>query len=178
MVFPWDSSGKNAVVCCHSIFQGIFLTQGLNPGFHLQADTLPPQCTLYYFPRAPSWVPKSCSFRELAEMDHFFPFSVSGMFSLSSSFEECKFQKHGSVHSRAFEVMRTLVVGWMKKQEYPSFWCQVPGVYTSPVSISRLISRHIIVNPPQSPRSASQQWVLPPTGIFCGLKPYIIWPNR
>ena len=32
MVFPWDSSGKNAVVCCHSIFQGIFLTQGLNPG--------------------------------------------------------------------------------------------------------------------------------------------------
>ena len=154
----------------------------VNPGIEpripaLQADTLPPECTLYYFPSAPSWAPKSCSFRELAEMDHFFPFSVSGMFSLSGSFEECKFQKHGSVHPRAFEVMRTLVVGWMKKQECPSIWYQVLDVYTLPVSISRLISCHILVNPLQSHRSA-HQWVLPPTGIFCSLKPYVILLNR
>ena len=28
---PWDFSGKNIGVGCHFIFQGIFLTQGLNP---------------------------------------------------------------------------------------------------------------------------------------------------
>ena len=28
---PWDSPGKNTGVGCHSLLQGIFLTQGLNP---------------------------------------------------------------------------------------------------------------------------------------------------
>ena len=28
----WDSSGKNAGVGCHAIFQGIFPTRGSNPG--------------------------------------------------------------------------------------------------------------------------------------------------
>ena len=28
-----DSLGKNAGVGCHALLQGIFLTQGLNPGF-------------------------------------------------------------------------------------------------------------------------------------------------
>ena len=29
---PWDSPGKNTWVVCHSFLQGIFLTQGSNPG--------------------------------------------------------------------------------------------------------------------------------------------------
>ena len=29
---PWNSPGKNTGVGCHSLFQGIFPTQGLNPG--------------------------------------------------------------------------------------------------------------------------------------------------
>ena len=29
---PWHSPGKNPGVGCHSLLQGIFLTQGLNPG--------------------------------------------------------------------------------------------------------------------------------------------------
>ena len=29
---PWNSPGKNTVVNCHSLLQGIFLTQGSNPG--------------------------------------------------------------------------------------------------------------------------------------------------
>ena len=29
---PWDSPGKNAGVGCHSLLQGIFPTQGSNPG--------------------------------------------------------------------------------------------------------------------------------------------------
>ena len=29
---PWDSPGKNTRVDCHSLLQGIFLTQGLNLG--------------------------------------------------------------------------------------------------------------------------------------------------
>ena len=33
VVFQWDSSGKNTGVGCRFLLQGIFLTQGLNPGF-------------------------------------------------------------------------------------------------------------------------------------------------
>ena len=29
---PWDSSGKNTGVVCHILLQGIFPTQGSNPG--------------------------------------------------------------------------------------------------------------------------------------------------
>ena len=29
---PWDFPGRNTGVGCHSLLQGIFLTQGLNPG--------------------------------------------------------------------------------------------------------------------------------------------------
>ena len=109
------SMGFSRQECCCVLpfpFPGDLPDPGIEPQIPaLQADSLPPECTLYYFLSAPSWVPKSCSFRELAEIDHFFPFSVSDMFFLSSSFEEHKFQKHGSVHPRAFEVMRTLVVG-------------------------------------------------------------------
>ena len=32
LLYPWDSPGKNTGVGCHSLLQGIFLTQGLNPG--------------------------------------------------------------------------------------------------------------------------------------------------
>ena len=36
----WDSPGKKTRVGCHVLLQGIFPTQGLNPGL-LQADSLP-----------------------------------------------------------------------------------------------------------------------------------------
>ena len=32
LLCPWNSPGKNTGVSCHSLLQGIFLTQGLNPG--------------------------------------------------------------------------------------------------------------------------------------------------
>ena len=32
LLCPWDSPGKNTVVGCHAFLQGIFLTQGWNPG--------------------------------------------------------------------------------------------------------------------------------------------------
>ena len=32
LLCPWDSTGKNTGVGCHELLQGIFLTQGLNPG--------------------------------------------------------------------------------------------------------------------------------------------------
>ena len=32
LLCPWDSPGKNIGVSSPSLFQGIFLTQGLNPG--------------------------------------------------------------------------------------------------------------------------------------------------
>ena len=32
LLYPWDSSGKNTGASSHSLLQGIFLTQGLNPG--------------------------------------------------------------------------------------------------------------------------------------------------
>ena len=42
LLCPWDSPGENSRLGSHSLLQGIFLTQGLNP--HLwqwQADSLP-----------------------------------------------------------------------------------------------------------------------------------------
>ena len=172
-------SRQEYCLVCHSLFQGVFLTQGLNPGF-LHCRQILYHLSVHYisFPVPHPELPNLAHSENWQKWIIFFPFSVSGMFFLSSSFEECKLQKHGSVHLRAFEVMRTLVVGWMKKQEHPSMCCWVLGVYPSPVSVSRLICCHIIVNPLQSHRSASPQWVLPPSGIFCGLKPYVILPNR
>jgi len=45
LLCPWDSPGKNAGVGCHSLFQGIFPTQGCNPRLPmspvLQVDSLP-----------------------------------------------------------------------------------------------------------------------------------------
>ena len=32
LLCPWDSPGKNTGVGCHALFQGIFPTQGSNPG--------------------------------------------------------------------------------------------------------------------------------------------------
>ena len=33
LLCPWNSPGKNTGVGCHSLLQGIFPTQGSNPGF-------------------------------------------------------------------------------------------------------------------------------------------------
>ena len=38
---PWNSPGQNTGVGSRSLLQGIFPTQGLNPGLPLQADSLP-----------------------------------------------------------------------------------------------------------------------------------------
>ena len=40
LLCPWDSPGKNTRVGCHSLLQGIFLTQGLNPDQTLSDQTL------------------------------------------------------------------------------------------------------------------------------------------
>ena len=40
LLCPWDLPGKNTAVGCHYLFQGVFLTQGSNPGL-LRADSLP-----------------------------------------------------------------------------------------------------------------------------------------
>ena len=49
LLCPWDSPGKNTGVGCHSLLQGILLTQGLNPGllhcrqivYHLSHQGIP-----------------------------------------------------------------------------------------------------------------------------------------
>ena len=40
LLCPWSSQGKNTIVCCHALLQGIFLTQGLNLGFPHCRQTL------------------------------------------------------------------------------------------------------------------------------------------
>ena len=51
VLYPWNSPGMNTGVGCHSLLQGIFLTQGSNLGFpHKQADSLlsePPRKHIY-----------------------------------------------------------------------------------------------------------------------------------
>ena len=39
-LYPWNSPGKNTGVGCHFLLQGIFLTQGLNPGLPHRRQTL------------------------------------------------------------------------------------------------------------------------------------------
>ena len=42
LLCPWDFSGKNSGVGCHSLLQGIFPTQESNPRLlHRWADSLP-----------------------------------------------------------------------------------------------------------------------------------------
>ena len=41
LLCPWDSSGKNTGVDYHVFLQGIFSTQGLNPGLLHQMGSLP-----------------------------------------------------------------------------------------------------------------------------------------
>ena len=42
LLCAWDSSDKNTGVGCHSLFQGLFPTQGSNPDLlHWQVDCLP-----------------------------------------------------------------------------------------------------------------------------------------
>ena len=40
LLCTWDFPGKNKGVSCHFFLQGLFPTQGLNPGLHWQADSL------------------------------------------------------------------------------------------------------------------------------------------
>ena len=53
LLCPWDSSGKNTGVDCHSLLQRIFPTQGIKPGSPaLQADSLSSEPQGYcYCPR-------------------------------------------------------------------------------------------------------------------------------
>ena len=41
LLYPWDSPGKNAVLGCYALLQGIFPTQGLSPGSYTAGDSLP-----------------------------------------------------------------------------------------------------------------------------------------
>ena len=60
---PWDSPGKNAGVYCHALVQGIFLTQGSNPGLSLS-----PALAGRFFTTSATW--------EALESTVFFYFSV------------------------------------------------------------------------------------------------------
>ena len=71
---PWDSPGKNSAVSFHFLFQGIFLTQGLN--LHLlnwQADSLPlshqgsPTWLIQFSSLAQSWS-TLCNLMDLATL--------------------------------------------------------------------------------------------------------------
>ena len=52
LLHPWDSPGKNTGVGCHFLLQGIFLTQGSNPGLLHYRQTLSP---LSHHPTSQSW---------------------------------------------------------------------------------------------------------------------------
>ena len=58
----WDSPGKNTEVGCHAFFQGIILTQGLNPSLlhllHWQAGSLPLASTTWEAPTPPRNIKK------------------------------------------------------------------------------------------------------------------------
>ena len=49
-LYPWNSPGKNTGVGCHSHLQGIFLTQGYNPGLLHCRHILYQLSQIYCFP--------------------------------------------------------------------------------------------------------------------------------
>ena len=65
LLCPWDYPGNNSGVGCPALFQGIFPTQGANPGllhcwqilYHLSHQGSPRilKCVAYPFSRASSW---------------------------------------------------------------------------------------------------------------------------
>ena len=65
LLCPWGSPGKNARVGCHALLQGMFPTQGLNPGlshcrwilYHLNHEGSPKilEWVAYTFSRRTSW---------------------------------------------------------------------------------------------------------------------------
>ena len=48
LLYPWDSPGKNTGVCCHSLLQGVFLTQGSNLGLRQNPGLLHCRPILYH----------------------------------------------------------------------------------------------------------------------------------
>ena len=76
MVCPWNSPGENTGLGCHSLLQGIFLTQGWNPGllhcwqilYHMSHQESPHYILspylFYTWKCLPFWLPSS-----------YFPFS-------------------------------------------------------------------------------------------------------
>ena len=73
LLCPWDFQGKSTGVGCHFLLQGIFPTQGLNPGFSHSRQTLYPlsytNCivkliTLQYcsgFRQTVTWISHRCT---------------------------------------------------------------------------------------------------------------------
>ena len=59
LLCPWGSPAKDAEVGCHALLQGIFPTQGWNPGLlplmHLQVGSLP--LTPSVKPQVGTWIP-------------------------------------------------------------------------------------------------------------------------
>ena len=60
LLCPWDSPGKNTGVGCHFLLQGIFPTQGLNPGLPHCRQTL-------YRPSHPEQVASLCPMTKEAD---------------------------------------------------------------------------------------------------------------
>ena len=58
LLHPWDFLGKSTRVGCHFLLQGIFLTQGSNPGLPLCRQTLYRLSHQGRRPRFNSWVRK------------------------------------------------------------------------------------------------------------------------
>ena len=61
----WDSPGKNNGVGCHALFQGIFPTQGLNPGLL--------HCKWILLPSEPPGKPKTIGVGNLYLLQRIFP---------------------------------------------------------------------------------------------------------
>ena len=62
---PWDSLGQNTRVGSLSFLQGIFPTQGLNPGL--------PHCKVIFLPAEPRGKPKNTGVGSLSLLQRIFP---------------------------------------------------------------------------------------------------------
>ena len=110
LLSPWNSSGKNTRVGCHSFLQGIFPTQGSNLGlshhrqvlYHLSHQGSPaPLC----YPRAP-WVPSTKSWsNEQGNLELAYQINTSDIRTCQSK-AETHFTFKGILEKKVYESLK------------------------------------------------------------------------
>ena len=99
LLCPWDSPGKSAGVGCHALSQGIFPTQGLNPGL--------PHCRWILYHLSHQGSPdSSLSDTKFVYVHSCFPFWIVGVYGqLTSIIQHGMFHRHQKLRLHDYKLI-------------------------------------------------------------------------